>query len=99
MQVKLAIAPVNAPVPNEPPSEVVAVSPPESSVFVPHAKPRVVAFAPPVAVMLPFKVAVVWVTDEGDCEVTVGRAHADVVNDAEIAPIEVPAEFAAYARE
>ena len=38
-------------------SVVVAVSPPESAEFVPHAKPRTEAFSPPVAVMFPLRVA------------------------------------------
>ena len=53
--------PVKAPVPKGWPavSVVVAVFPPLSVETVPHAKPRTVGPAPPVAVMLPFKVAVV----------------------------------------
>lgn len=65
---------VNAPVPNGWPtvSLVVAVSPPDNDEFVPHANPRTVTFDPPVAVMLPLRVAVVAVTLEADCVVTVG---------------------------
>ena len=63
---------VNAPVPNEPFSVVVAVSPPDSAEFVPQAKPLTVGLAPPVAVMFPFRVAEVWPTDEAADVVTVG---------------------------
>ena len=63
---------VNVPVLKEPFSVVVAVSPPDSAELLPQAKPRTVAFAPLVAVMLPFNVAAVAVTDEADWVVTVG---------------------------
>ena len=79
---------VNAPVPNVPFSVVVAVSP-AIVADVPQAKPLTVGLAPPVAVMSPFSCAVVAVTEEADEVVTVG-AHADVVNEDEIAPYEVP---------
>ena len=92
--------PVKAPVPKGWPavSVVVAVSPPESVETVPHAKPRTVGPAPPVAVMLPFRVAVVWPTEDADWVVTVGL-HAVVVNEAEMAPRPVPMELVAYALE
>lgn len=62
--------------PKEPVSlEVVAVSPPESAKSVPQAKPRTVAFAPPVAVMSPLRTAVVEVRDVAADVVTVGAAH------------------------
>jgi hypothetical protein len=57
--ISLALDEVNAPVPVNPPPVVVAVSPPESEAFVPHAKPCWVALEPPVAVMFPLRVAVV----------------------------------------
>ena len=79
-------------------SVVVAVSPPESPVSVPQAKPRTVASAPPVAVMFPFNVADVWPTEEAAEVVTVG-GPTSVVNEAEIAPYEVPPELVAYALE
>ncbi len=64
---------LKAPVPKEPVSfVVVAVSPPDSAKLVPHAKPRTVAFALPVAIMFPFRTAVVSVTGEAACVVTVG---------------------------
>ena len=64
---------LNAPVPKEPVSfVVVAVSPPESVEFVPHAKPRTEAFAPPVAVMFPFRTALISVTEEAAEVVMVG---------------------------
>jgi hypothetical protein len=40
--------------------------------LVPHAKPRTVASAPPVAVIFPFNVAPVVDTDEAKLVVTVG---------------------------
>ncbi len=62
---------VKAPVPKLPLSEVVAV--PEPSVApVPHAKPLVVALAPPVAVMFPLSVIDTVVTLLGALVVTVG---------------------------
>src|SRR3989344_1891809 len=48
---------VNAATPKLPVCEVVAVSPFDSVELVPHAKPLTVEFAPPVAVICPFKVA------------------------------------------
>ena len=57
-------------------SVVVAVSPPESPEPVPQAKPRTVASAPPVAVMVPFNVAPVCVSEEADWVVTVGAIAA-----------------------
>ena len=70
---------LKAATPKEPVSlEVVAVSPPESAEFVPHAKPRTVAFAPPVAVILPLRTAVVAVTDVADEVVTVGAFGANL---------------------
>ena len=59
LQTKVWAESVKAPVVNEPFSVVVAVSPPESEAFVPQANPRVPAFAPPVTVMFPFRVALV----------------------------------------
>ena len=80
---------------------MVAVSPPDNEATVPHAKPRTVGPAPPVAVMFPFRVAVVAVIAEAAWVVTVGAetGQAEVVNDADIAPKPVPPEFVAYARE
>ena len=73
---------VKAPVEKLPLSVVVAVSPPERLVLVPHAKPLVVGLAPPVAVMLPFAVAVVAVREDADWVVTVGAlVHALVVKE------------------
>lgn len=63
---------MNAPVEKVPDALDVAVSPPDSVELVPYATPRVVALSPPVAVMLPFAVAVVTLTEEADCVVTVG---------------------------
>ena len=57
LQIKVNDEFVKAPVPKVPFSVVVAVSPPESDEFVPQAKPRTVALAPPVAVIFPFRVA------------------------------------------
>ena len=91
--------PVKAPVPKLPFSVVVAVSPPLSVETVPQAKPRTVGPAPPVAVMLPFRVAVVWPTEDADWVVTVGEEQAEVVNEAEMAPRPVPTELVAYALE
>jgi hypothetical protein len=58
LQVKLVALPVYAPVPNEPLAEVVE-TPVAIEASVEYAKPRVVAFDPPVDVMLPLSVAVV----------------------------------------
>ena len=70
---------MKAPVPNEPLSVVVAMTV-ERSDAVPYANPRTVGLAPPVAVMLPFKVAEVSETDDGVWVVTVGaETAADVV--------------------
>ena len=88
---------VNAVTPTCAPSVVVAMTV-ESVESVPYAKPDCVAFAPPVTVMSPFSVAVVAVTEEAAEVVTVG-AHAEVVNDDDIAPYEVPEELVAYALE
>ena len=60
---------------------------------VPYAKPDCVAFAPPVTVMLPFKVAVEVATGEAVEVVTVG-AQALVVNVASD-PYPVPWELVA----
>jgi hypothetical protein len=54
---------VYAPVPNDPDAVVVAITV-ERSEAVPYEKPRVVAFAPPVAVIFPLRVAVDVVNDE-----------------------------------
>jgi hypothetical protein len=81
---------VNTPVENDPGSDRFV----PYDVFVPYSKPRVVAFAPPVAVMLPLNVAPVAVTPEvvgiarvgatvgGAVGVTVGVGvgQAEVVN-------------------
>ena len=99
MQVSVKEDSVNAPVPNGCPtvSVVVAVSP-AIVALVPHAKPRTVAFPPPVLSMVPLSVADVCPTDEADCVLTVGL-HGDVVNDAEIPPRPVPPPLVAYALE
>jgi hypothetical protein len=73
LQVRVSEVFVNAPVPKEPLSVVVAVSPPDRLELVPHAKPRTVGFEAKVAVILPLSVAPVAVTEEADCVVTVGR--------------------------
>jgi hypothetical protein len=81
----LVALPVYAPVPKEPLS-VVVETPVARLLSVLYAKPRVVAFEPPVDVMFPFSVAVVCVTEVGAWTVTVGAVQADVVNPAEIDP-------------
>ena len=74
-QVRDESEPVKAPVPKLPFSVVVAVSPPESAELVPQAKPRTVALAPPVAVILPFTVAEVAAKFVSAWVVTVGAAR------------------------
>lgn len=78
MQVREERELVYAPVLNEPLDVVVAVSPPESAEFVPHANPLVVELTPPVMVMVPFRVAVVAARVLAACVVTVGgfKSHA-----------------------
>ena len=71
-QVRVETAPVKAPVLNGWPAESVVVAMTVARVaLVPYAKPRTVGPAPPVAVMLPFKVAVVWAREEADWVVTI----------------------------
>jgi hypothetical protein len=57
---------------NVPFSVVVAVSPPERPEFVPQAKPRTVDVAPPLTVILPLRVAAIWVIDDTASVVSVG---------------------------
>ena len=89
---------VNAPVPKGAPviSLVVAVFP-FIVLSVPHAKPRTVAFAPPVLVMLPLNVAEVCPTGLASEVVTVG-IQALVVKGLEMGAVLVPIEFTAYGR-
>ena len=68
---------VKAPVPVCDPSVVVAITVARDE-SVPYAKPCSVASAPPVAVMLPLRVAVVAVTDEAAWVVTVGTMMSGV---------------------
>jgi hypothetical protein len=63
--VRLVAEPVNAPVVKLPFS-VVVDTPVERLEAVLYAKPLTVAFAPPVAVMVPLRVAVVPAIDEAD---------------------------------
>lgn len=57
LQAKLEIKAVNAPVLNEPLSVVVLMTVAKVG-SVPHAKPRMVGFVPPVVTIVPFRVAV-----------------------------------------
>ena len=60
-------------------------------------KPRTVGAKPPVAVIVPFSVAVVDDIGFADCIVRDGAEMASVVVE-KIDPVDVPAEFTAYAR-
>ena len=64
---------------------------------VPYMKPRVVGVKPPVAVIVPWSVAVVEEIGVVDSIVRDGAERASVVVE-RIEPVEVPAEFTAYAR-
>lgn len=66
-----------------------------SAESVPYAKPETVTFAPPRAVMVPFRVAALPSTEEADCVVTVGGEQAEVVK-VSMVPRPVPAELVAY---
>jgi len=81
LQLNAIVDVANAPVPNEPFSVVVAVSPPERFALVPQAKPRTVGFGEPMDVMLPLRVAVLEVTDVASWVVTVATAGETSVAD------------------
>lgn len=72
---------VNAPVPKVPDSVVVA----PYEALVPYAKPRIVGVKPPVALIVPFKITLVWVVLEAAWAETVGATFETVTVMLEVA--------------
>lgn len=79
LQVREETEAVKEPVEKEPEDEVVAVSPPLRLERVPQAKPRVVAFSPPVSEMVPFRMEPVVVREEAEEVVTEGDSAEEIV--------------------